>query len=86
MWVVENGEHNNTFMLAGPAYTMRLGRFMAKCLGEEAAPQVEDNSSVVAEHSGNEVEDANEAEKQPKKTKEKSAQVLPTQEDESVIA
>lgn len=35
MWVIEDGEHNNTFMKAGPLYTMRLGQFMAKCLGEE---------------------------------------------------
>ena len=34
-WMVLGGEHNNTFLKAGPDYVRRLREFMSKALGEE---------------------------------------------------
>ena len=34
MFIVPNGDHNNTFIQAGPDYFIRLRRFMKNCLGE----------------------------------------------------
>jgi len=41
LWVVKDGEHNNTFLKAGPEYTQRLRSFMNKCLGDSAPTIVE---------------------------------------------
>lgn len=34
MFAVPNGDHNNTFMQAGPDYFVRLRRFMNNCIGD----------------------------------------------------
>lgn len=31
-WIVPGGNHNNTFMMAGPDYVPRLRKFINKCL------------------------------------------------------
>ena len=41
MFVVPNGDHNNTFMIAGADYFVRLRRFMKNCLGEGGDAQGE---------------------------------------------
>lgn len=33
-FVIENGDHNNTYIVGGPAYWTKLRSFMDKCLGE----------------------------------------------------
>ena len=32
--MIQNGDHNNTYLIGGPAYWIRLREFMDKCLGE----------------------------------------------------
>ena len=34
-FLVQNGDHNNTYMVAGASYWMRVREFMDKCLGEK---------------------------------------------------
>ena len=34
MWMIPGGEHNNTFLKAGPEYFIRLKQFFCKCLNE----------------------------------------------------
>lgn len=90
MWVIEDGEHNNTFMKAGPQYTMRLAKFMAKCLGEELPH--EQTQQMVPERTPDEVDqligatNSGEAGKEEEQSLMMGAnernRVHPTQEDE----
>ena len=31
MWIIPGGQHNNTFMMAGPMYYIRVRQFLDKC-------------------------------------------------------
>ena len=49
-FMVENGNHNDTYMLAGPAYCIRLREFMDKCLGEKTNWVQESNQIMVRQN------------------------------------
>ena len=34
-FLVQNGDHNNTYIVAGASYWMRMREFIDKCLGEK---------------------------------------------------
>lgn len=42
LWIVAGGNHNNTFMMAGPAYFTRVASFFDKCLIEAKKPHPAD--------------------------------------------
>ena len=35
-WLVAEGEHNNTFIMAGQDYIIRLNQFFNKCIGDQS--------------------------------------------------
>ena len=35
LWIIAGGNHNNTFLMAGPAYFVRVNQFFEKCLNPE---------------------------------------------------
>ena len=49
-FLVENGNHNDTFMVGGPAYWIRLREFMDKCLGEKTNWVEERNQILVKQN------------------------------------
>ena len=38
VWIVPGGQHNNTFMIAGPMYCIRLRQFLDKCKEKKLTP------------------------------------------------
>jgi len=49
LWLVPDGDHNDTYLKAGPEYPMRLRKFMAQCLGEQVAASSQDEGGLLEE-------------------------------------